>query len=186
VPHLLITKTTNYSETNANNSLSISLIDSLKPDNMTSPSDDSTSASALNLSRLIFDLKAFERISETFLPDALHTAVLRYYHHISRTIKRLENELEIQRYGQHAIFDHLLARPTLPILTRPIIRDYKGRTNHMRHHPYCRTPSPHYDDQERGLKRSPTMEMKEDEDENGEGDGEGRQYPFQTSKNPSP
>jgi hypothetical protein len=112
---------------------------------MTSPSDDSTTASSLHLSphelsRLIIDPRMYEQICQTFLPDPLHTAVLRYYNYVSRTIDRLEKELEFHRREQHVIFDHLLASPTFPTLIQPIVQEYRhGTYGHSLSPP--RTPS---------------------------------------------
>jgi hypothetical protein len=97
---------------------------------MAFPSDNSTTASSLHLSphelaRLIVDLRTHERVRQTFSSDPLHSAVLQYFNYVSQTIDRLENELELHRREQHAIFDHLLASPIFPTIIQPILQEYR-------------------------------------------------------------
>lgn len=111
---------------------------------MSSSSNDSTTASSLQLSphefsRLLLDPEMIHQVSRALDSDPLHSVITRYFCYASQAIDRLEFELEIHRREQGRIFDRLFENQTFQDRIRPIVQNYRRRNMH---HPYNRTPSP--------------------------------------------
>ena len=91
-------------------------------------------------SRLITEPEMTRSLARAFASRPTSTAILCYYFFLSRSIDRLEQDLERHRHEQNTLFDHLFKSRRFRMKVEPIIQRYRQPT--PRYHPYGHTPSP--------------------------------------------
>lgn len=114
-----------------------------------SNNDNSSTASSPiisphEFSRLITDPEMTRSVARTFASRPTSTAVLRYYFFLSRSIDRLDQELERHRHERNTIFGHLFEKRSFRMKIQPIIQRYRhlASRTHRGYHPYSHSPSP--------------------------------------------
>ena len=93
-------------------------------------------------SRLITDQELTPTVFTTFITEPTHFATLRYYSYVTRTIDRLEKELEIHRREQLLVFDKLFDSQSFRERIQPIVRTHRRRISGIRYHPYSQSLAP--------------------------------------------
>ena len=102
----------------------------------TSNNSSTASSSIISLhkfSHLITEPEMTRSLARAFASRPTSTAILRYYFFLSRSIVRLEQDLERHRHEQNTLFDHLFKSRRFLMKVEPIIQRYRQLT--LRYHP---------------------------------------------------
>src|ERR1700679_2530775 len=91
------------------------------------PSDtnDTLLLSSLEFSRMMLDSNMPQRSADIFLNNPTITVALRHYHHVTRTIRNLELELERQHVEQQQTFDNLMNSQLFRQNVEPLVTGYR-------------------------------------------------------------